>query len=148
MDIRSILDVKAEVKDVCIELSASIAKETAPEETYEQLIKTIGKDDTSNFREHFKQQIITMIKQVSFKKNERFHKVFWQNNKLIIMSIELGIRSEKDKQDQIILDMVNCYAEADFSREWFFTKWKTQRCEELVATSFNKLQAANRERRV
>lgn len=110
-------------------------------------MKAIGEEYASKFRKDFKQQIMTMIKQVSFRRNEQFHKVYWRDGKLIIMSIELGLRSETQNKDHVVLDLVSCYAEANFNREWLWKRWKAQQCEALVQTTYNKLKASNLSRR-
>ncbi|CAF3254775.1 unnamed protein product [Rotaria sp. Silwood2] len=67
---------------------------------------------------------------------------------LIVMSIELGIRTDKENNDEVILDVISCYADADFNKEWLWKKWKSQKCEQLVTKAFNSLKATNRERRI
>lgn len=145
-EIRSVLDVEAEVKDVCTELTTLIKKDTSPEMTYNEIVKTIGEQSAKNFRDDFKYQVVTMLKQVTFHKKEQFHKVYWQNGKLIIMSIELGIRCNQKSNDEIMFDMISCYAEADFNKEWLWRKWKSNRCEDLVVKTFQALKVANQRR--
>ena len=141
--IRDIIKDSESIKVFCTEASVPIGKSKTPEATFNDVSAAIGAETMPLFQKDYKEQLTTMIKQVAFRRNEHVHQAYMKDGKLLVTIVELMIRGEKQRSDDVMLDMVICIAEIDFNKQWVWRGWKAKKCEEVLLQRFKELKSDN-----
>lgn len=141
IEVQKLLDENANVDEMSGKCSIALEKQSDPIATYEHFKNIMGKG-SEVFDEKYKDQMVTMLKQVEFTKNEQLHKcTIGKQDKLYVLSLGLQLSCAKEKSNEINVDITYSFLVADFSKEWFWRKWKVNKCQEIVRNRFNELKS-------
>lgn len=127
--IKEVMDKNAHVDIYLDNFKVVMNSKKTPLQIYQDIMALIGKGKKYINEEEIKQQILAVLDQIKAEKT-RFIQQLHTDDKQQFKGCLLFFNLEKN--DQIALSCKIAYFSVDFSKEWFFQKWKQQKIIEAI----------------
>lgn len=102
-----------------------------PQQTYQDILTALG-SGKQLLKDDFTSQMISMLHQTSFWKNEQCNKVVWHAPNLKVRSMYIEMK-KSEHDDRVVIDLTYCFVTANLKNEWSWNrKTKATKCLQIV----------------